>query len=450
MNSGSTLARWWVQMDRPGVRAFFISMAALSLALVLALYSGVAAETGHIFLAAAAALTALGVAAWVAITLVPILARRTPLRWLAYRIEYKLMRGGWLYIGSIFVVALAALNTGNNLLFLILSSLIASILMSGILSSVVLTGVEMECELPEHIFAGSPVFALIELSNEKQTLPSFSLRVEGQPAGKTTGSKRADSSAILTRPVYFPYLPRHDSARQRVEIVFSRRGVYRQDAFRIVTRFPFGLLQKSRRVKLPLEAVVYPSVEPTEEFFEILPLISGELESYARGRGHDLYSLREYQPSDDARFVHWKATARSGSLKVREFAREDERRVLFIFDPSLLAGTASATPDAGTDRFERAVDLCASLAWHFYESDALLQFRAPGIETPLAPASEVIFEILRFLASIAPVAASSDSNLLESLAAGPEVYRIIFTSHARGNIPSSLWTSSYFIFLPSL
>jgi hypothetical protein len=90
------------------------------------------------------------------------------------------------------------------------------------------------------------------------------------------------------------------------------------------------------------------------------------------------------------------------------------------------------------------------LAWHFYESDALLQFRAPGIETPLAPASEVIFEILRFLASIAPVAASSDSNLLESLAAGPEVYRIIFTSHARGNIPSSLWTSSYFIFLPSL
>ena len=118
-------------MDRPGVRAFFVSMAALSLALVLALYSGAAAETGHVLLAGGAAVTALAVAGWVAITLVPILARRTPLRWFAYRIEFKFTREGWYYIGGIFVVALAALNTGNNLLFLVLSSLLASILMSG-------------------------------------------------------------------------------------------------------------------------------------------------------------------------------------------------------------------------------------------------------------------------------------------------------------------------------
>lgn len=437
-------------MDRPGVRAFLISMAALSLALVLALYSGAAAETGHILLAGAAALTALGVAAWVAITLVPILARRTPLRWFAYRIEHKLTRGGWLYIGGIFVVALAALNTGNNLLFLILSSLIASILMSGILSSVVLSGVDLECELPEHIFAGNPVFALFELRNEKQTLPSFSLRVEGHSKGKAKGKKKADSSAILKRPVYFPYVPRRDSARQRVEITFSRRGVYRQDAFQIVSRFPFGLLQKAHRVELPLEAIVYPSVEPTEEFYEILPLISGELESYARGRGHDLYSLRDYQPSDDARFVHWKATARSGSLKVREFAREDERRVLLIFDPYCSTAALGASTREDAERFERGVKLCASLAWHFYETNALLQFRAPGAETRLAPAGEIVFEILRSLACIEPAGAPSEPDLLESLATGPEVYKIIFTSHARGNIPSSLWTSSYFVFLPSL
>ena len=51
-------------------------------------------------------------------------------------------------------MALAALNTGNNLLFLILASLIASILMSGILSSITLAGVELRLQLPEHIFAG--------------------------------------------------------------------------------------------------------------------------------------------------------------------------------------------------------------------------------------------------------------------------------------------------------
>jgi len=446
-------------MDRPGVRAFFVSMAALSLALFLALYSGAAAETGHLLLGAAAALTALGVAAWVAVTLVPILARSTPLRWFAYRIEYKLTRGGWVYIGGIFVVALAALNTGNNLLFLILSSLIASILMSGILSTLTLSGVDLAVELPERIFAGDPVFALFELGNEKQTLPSFSLRVESRPSGKIKPQQTSDPAAILKRPVYFPYLPRHDRVRQRVELVFPRRGVYRQDAFQIVTRFPFGLLQKARRVDLPLEAVVYPPVQPTDEYFEILPLITGELESYARGRGHDLYSLRDYQMSDDARFVHWKATARSGSLKVREFAREDERRVLLVFDPVFPVSAGSATPEdpvaqalnpEALQKFERAVNLCASLAWHFYETDALLQFFAPGAETPLAPAGEIIFDVLRSLASIGPLPPSAEPSLLETLADGSDLYKIIFTSHPRGSIPSNLWTSSYFMFIPSL
>ena len=451
-------------MDRPGVRAFFVSLAALALALFLALYSGAAAETGHLLLGAAAALAALGVAAWVAVTLVPILARSTPLRWFAYRVEYKLTRGGWVYIGAIFVVALAALNTGNNLLFLILSTLIASILMSGVLSTLTLSGVDLAAELPERIFAGDPVFALFELRNEKQTAPSFSLRVESRPPGKTKRKQTAGPAAILQRPVYFPYLPRHDRVRQRVELVFPRRGVYRQNAFQIVTRFPFGLLQKGRRVDLPLEALVYPPVQPTEEYFEILPLITGELESYARGRGHDLYSLRDYQAPDDARFVHWKATARSGSLKVREFAREDERRVLLVFDPFSPDGSAQASaPESPAaqlsaretaEKFERAVNLCASLAWHFYETDALLQFLAPGAETPLAPAGEVIFDVLRSLASIQPLPASVGPSLLETFAVGPglypSLYKIMFTSHPRGSIPSSLWESCYFVFIPSL
>ena len=100
---------------------------------MLALYSGAAAEVGHLGLSVAAALSALLVAAWVAVTLVPVLAKRTPLRWIGYKMEYRITREGWMYIGGIIIVALAALNTGNNLLFLILASLIAIILMSGIL-----------------------------------------------------------------------------------------------------------------------------------------------------------------------------------------------------------------------------------------------------------------------------------------------------------------------------
>ncbi len=257
----STIAQLWAKADRPGVRAFFLSIAALGVALLLALYSGAAAEVGHTALSIAAALMALLVAGWVAITLVPVLAKRTPLRWIGYKMDYKITREGWIYIGGIIVVALAALNTGNNLLFLILASLIAIILMSGILSSITLSGIEMRLELPEHIFAGQTVRAQVELENEKLTLPSFSLRVEAAT------SKKSPAAALLETPVYFPYVPKRERVQQSVPITFAHRGAYRQDTFRIVTRFPFGFLQKARRVELRSEALVYPSRRAIAGFF---------------------------------------------------------------------------------------------------------------------------------------------------------------------------------------
>src|SRR5881398_3748471 len=245
----STLAQMVAKTDRPGVRAFFLSMAALSGALLLALYSSAAAELGQLVLASTSALVALAIAGWVAVTLVPTLARRTPLRWIGHKIEYKISREGWIYFGGLLLVALAALNTGNNLLFLILASLIALILMSGILSSISLSGIEMRLVLPEHIFAGQPVRAQVELENQKLTLPSFSLRVEAAQAND------APISAILDKPVYFPYLPRKEGVQQIVSMKCPRRGVYHQDAFRVVTRFPFGFLRKGRRLNLKTEAL---------------------------------------------------------------------------------------------------------------------------------------------------------------------------------------------------
>jgi uncharacterized protein (DUF58 family) len=443
----STVAQLWAKADRPAVRAFFLSITALGVALLLALYSGAAAEVGHVILSIGCALGALFVAAWVGITLVPVLAKRTPLRWIGYKMEYRVTREGWIYIGGILIVALAALNTGNNLLFLILASLIAVILMSGILSSITLSGVAMRLELPEHIFAGQPVRALVELENEKLTLPSFSLRVE---AAK---KKNSPPAALLETPVYFPYLPKRDRVQQGVPITFARRGAYRQDAFRIVTRFPFGFLQKAHRVELQTEALVYPSVEPAREFVEILPGLQGALESLNKGRGQDLYALRDYVPTDNARHVHWKASARLGSLMVREFTREDDCRVLLVLDPHTSPRSApqSATiPSGAPERFERAVTLCAGIAWHFFECNAHLQFRSVGMETSLAPAEENIFAILRHLALAQPLPPDPQHTLLSDLAASPDLFKVIVTSQPRGSIPANLWHSSYVVFLEDL
>jgi len=142
----------WHGLDRPSWRSFFIALLALGGALFLALYSGAAVEGGHFFIAGLSALAALALAGWVALTIVPVLARRTPLRWLSTQIDYKVTREGVIYLCLIFVVALAALNTGNNLLFMVLACLLAGVLISGMLSRLVLSGIDVRLELPEHIF----------------------------------------------------------------------------------------------------------------------------------------------------------------------------------------------------------------------------------------------------------------------------------------------------------
>ena len=441
----STLARWWQRRDRPGWKNFGIAMLALSVALVVALFSAAAAQEGRIWLAAITTVFALAIAAWVAVTIVPALAKRTSLRWLAYQVNYRLTRDGTIYLGIVFVLILAAVNTGNNLLFLILACMLAGILISGVLSRVVLTGIDLKFDLPEHIFAEQPVLAELELRNEKQAWPSFSLLVVG-------GSKKSPGE-ILTRPVFFPYIPRMSAARQKVELRFPRRGVYRQDAFGIRTRFPFGFFEKTREVNSEIDMTVYPRVEPTEQFYEILPLLSGEMASFFRGRGHELHSLREYRTTDSARFVDWKVTAKAARMMVREFAREDERRVMLVLDPFVgppRADLGQLAAAEHAERFERAVSMAACIAWHFNEIHSVMQFRTDRFSTPMAPAADVIYDTLRELALIQPDTSASGGVFLDELGADREIFKIILTSRAQRTIPTALWSSSYLIFVDRL
>ena len=446
MTQHNAMARAPRGRDRPGWRNFGIAMLVLSAALVVALFSAAVAQQGRVGLAALTTVISLGMAAWVAVVIVPALARRSSLRWLAYQIDYRLTRDGIIYLAAIFVLILAAVNTGNNLLFLILACLLAGILVSGVLSRTVLSGIEVRFDLPEHIFAEQPVVAEVELRNEKQAWPSFSLRVVGE------GKEKNAEAEVLTRPVFFPYIPRLSAARQKVELRFPRRGVYRQDAFGIRTRFPFGFFEKTRRVESGIEIVVYPRVVPTDQFYEILPLLSGEMASQFRGRGHELHSLRDYQPTDSARFVDWKVTAKSGRLMVREFTREDERRVMLVLDPFI--GTPRAELGAlaaeQAERFERAVSMAACIAWHFYEIRSVLQFRTHRFSTPMAPAGEIIYDALRQLALLEPDTSEAGGAFLDDLASEPEIFKIVLTARAQKTIPTALWSSSYFLFLDEL
>src|SRR5271170_5421748 len=173
--AGSAILRMWQNRDRPGWRSFGVAMIVLTGALLIALFSAAVAQQGRVTLAAVSTVIALGLAGWVAIAIVPRLARRTSLRWVVYQVDYRLTREGIVYLGVVAILILASVNTGNNLLFMVLACSIAGILISGVLSRAVLTGIALRFDMPEHVFAEQPVVAELELRNEKQAWPSFAL-----------------------------------------------------------------------------------------------------------------------------------------------------------------------------------------------------------------------------------------------------------------------------------
>jgi uncharacterized protein (DUF58 family) len=437
----------WARADRPGWRRFFLGLLGLSTAFFLALYSTALTEAGQVAAAVWAAASSLLLTGFVAVKVVPYLARRTALeRWLV-KIEYEFTREGVFYLVIIGVIAIAALNTGNNLLFIILASLLAAILVSGVLSQAVLSQLELDFVLPDHVFAQQPMISRLTVSNLKWVFPSFSVTVSARDADR---KKRRRSLVprprqILDAPVYVPYIPHRSSVTQHVEITFPRRGRYTQEGFRVSSKFPFGFLRKSHEVPTKQEILVLPNIQPTEEFYEILPLIGGEIESFYKGRGNDLYAIRDYQEGDSARHVDWKATAKAQAVKVREFTREDERHLLLVFDARLPRAESSLHA-----KFEKAVTFCACLAWHFYEIDAQMQFLTEGFETPMSPSQEIIYPTLEALALIEPIIGVSTPSLLSAVASAPRAFNIIITAQPRGSIPTSLWGSSYLVFIDSL
>ena len=427
---------------------FLFTLSGLALALFLALYATGLREQGQYVPAATAAAISLLLAGVASVYLVPYLARRTTLRGWLVKIEYEVTREGLVYLLLIAALVVAALNTGNNLLFIILACLLSGVVVSGLLSRIVLSEVELDLTLPEHLFAEQAVESRVTLANRKRFFPSFSLTVStGSLRQSDDRSARGLTRQILDRPVYFPFISRRSSVTRRVELTFPRRGRYTQSAFRLSTRFPFGLLKKSRRVRAGQEIVVFPDVRPAAGLEEILPRLAGEMESFARGRGHDLYALRDYQATDSARHVDWKASAKTQQLKVREFAREDERRVTLVFDARL----PQADPGS-LARFEKAVTQAARLVWHFHQTDTRMEFLTQGWEAAAAPAREIVYPVLQTLALLEPINLASEdaADWLAGLALDSRGPSVIFTGVAPRCVPAGLRGSSHIVFMDSL
>lgn len=462
--SGAGIQRFTRLPQIPAVWSrFLLAIFGLVLAFAAALFSTVSRESGNLWATLVLSSAALLLSALVGLTTVPYLARRVAVGRVREVFDYDVTRLGMVYVATVILIGIAALNTGNNLLYIIVAAMLAAILVSGFASALVLRNLELDVRLPEHVFAGQTTSGKIVLRNRRRWFPAFSLSVvpgkkeklgaswqwvpsifafpPGRPAEKRwlrlpdrqlrRVTQVAAAPAIFQGAAYFPYIPAGGQAAAELEMGFERRGRYAQESFGLATRFPFAFLTKTRRVPFAREIIVYPPVEPTDEFFEALPLLHGELQRFARGRGDDLYRIREYMPEDSARHVDWKATAKSGSLKVREFSREDERKLRIVFDNPGLGSVSE-------DGYEKAVCLAASLGWHFAGHNTELSFAGQGYAGTA--------DIYQFLAYLATVQPNHSPSILEDLQVSDD-YNIILTTRARGAIPAAFWACSYLIFI---
>jgi uncharacterized protein (DUF58 family) len=327
---------------------------------------------------------------------------------LARRIRYKITRGGVLFTFAILLVAFAAVISANNLIFLILAAMMATLLVSGGVSRLCLAGLALDFQVPDHIPAGRTVPARLFVRNQKWFLPSFSIRVE---AIREAGSPTMKSGA------YFPLVSAGATLDSVVEVSFPRRGAYRQNGFAFSTSFPFGFLEKTARVTLKREMVIYPAVDPQPGFDDLLAGISGEIESHYRGLGRDFYRIRPYETFESARHVDWKASAHVGSLQIREFARELEQTVEIFLDRDI-----AHEHDAW---FEHAVNCCAFLAWRLSTQGASIHFRSNGYEFR-QPEDGDIYTILKYLALVYPQRADAVEGPLNDAS-----FKIVFTPSPR-------------------
>jgi len=195
----------------------------------------------------------------------------------------------------------------------------------------------------------------------------------------------------LTSSIYFPVIPGGALLEETVEVHFPRRGAYKENSFAFSTRFPFGFLEKTARVTLRREAIVYPSIEPHPGFEDLFQGITGDIETHYQGLGRDFYRIRPYNAFESARHVDWKATAHTGGLQVREFAREAERSVEIFLDRDV-------GPDM-LDWFERAVECCAFLCWRLSQRATSIHFRSQDLTFRL-PEEGDIYTILKYLALV--------------------------------------------------
>ncbi len=228
-----------------------------------------------------------------------------------YRVKVNLF--GLIFIGITVFFGIAAVNTANNLLYLVVSAMLSFMLVSGILSLYNLYGIDVKVIPPQEVYAGRHESFRVILENRKK-VPSLLVYV----------SSNGSSEAI---PIIFR------KSYGSLSLYFDERGLYEKINITIRTNFPVGLFERYYTHTVKVNLVVFP--KPTEASVE-MGTNEGEKTGYANlratQRGYDeVHGIKEYR-GEPFKLIHWKASAKTGSLYVKDTYTEERKPIVLSLD----------------------------------------------------------------------------------------------------------------------
>jgi len=310
-------------------------------------------------------------------------------RWLRPPRRLRPTRAGWTFFALTFGVGFAALNTGNNLLYLVLALMLAFLVLSGVLSESALRGIRVERRLPDEWFAGRPARVALRIHNAQRRAAAFAVVVEDRVADAKVGD-RASGRCVALR------IAPGGSEVRSYAYAPERRGPLAFQGFVVSTRFPFGLFSKSRVLEAEAEALVYPAVvriaTPEEDGAHDG---GGERPHPRDGAGDVADGLRDRQDGDPARRIHWRASARARRLLVRRRAGDEDALLEVRLELSSVG-----------DAFERRVSRAASEALAGLESGRRVALSAGSTHIAPAAGPRQRAALLSFLARVEPAEAA--------------------------------------------
>jgi uncharacterized protein (DUF58 family) len=270
----------------------------------------------------------------------------------------RLTRIGTSFVIFTVVIGFAAINTGNNALYIGLSLMLGCLLLSGIASKDGLKKLNIEFDGVDEAWAMRPAHGRLRIRNRSRIWNVRDVII---------------TSEELAAPLSLPLIKRREEIIVHAMFSFRRRGLTQLTRVDLYTRFPFGFFLKKRRPRLTGDVVVFPRLLGDEVSRDRFRPNRGDLQSANRiGGGTDIHSFRDYVRGDSLRRVHWKKSASLGRWIIKQTEVETGRSVHIVVDPY-------RPPEVSEESFEKMISEAATFLDDALRSDLEVAFSIPHV-----------------------------------------------------------------------